>query len=71
MRPSSERITPILMTLILAVLLATPALARDGDEGPFGLGISVGEPTGISAKYFFDEDIVRHTTRAVWPTDEP
>jgi hypothetical protein len=46
----------ILFAIVAGVVLASPALARDGDEGPFGLGISAGEPTGISAKYFFSED---------------
>lgn len=35
------------LTLILAAVLSTAAVARDGH---FGLGVIVGEPTGLSAK---------------------
>jgi len=57
MRRSGIRIERVVITSMLAMLLAAPALAWDGEEGPFGLGISAGEPTGVSAKYFFSENV--------------
>ena len=39
--------------LILAAALLSPALAR-ADGGPFGLGIILGDPSGLSAKLFLD-----------------
>ena len=40
------------MSLVLVILLPTIALASGG---PFGLGIIVGEPTGVSLKYQMNE----------------
>ena len=36
--------------ILMAALLSAPAAA----QGPFGLGVVVGEPSGVSAKYFLD-----------------
>lgn len=41
----------IALTLALSILSAGSALAQPVGAGPFGLGIIVGEPTGIDAKY--------------------
>jgi hypothetical protein len=43
--------------LVVAVLLLLPAAAHaQGPNGrPFGLGLALGEPTGISGKYWFNE----------------
>jgi len=38
---------------IFAMLLAGPAFAANG---PLGLGVILGEPTGFSGKYFLDAD---------------
>lgn len=38
----------------LAVLAAWPGLAR-GESGAFGLGLIIGSPTGLSAKYYLNE----------------
>lgn len=40
------------VVLVLSLFLSTPAWAFDLDSRPEGLGIMVGEPTGISAKYW-------------------
>src|SRR5262245_25005036 len=37
---------------LAAVLLAAPATARAGG-GPFGLGLIIGSPTGLSGKVYF------------------
>lgn len=57
MRRSIFDIGRILVVFAVITLLTVPAQARDGNEGPFGLGISVGEPTGVTAKYFFGENV--------------
>ena len=57
MRRDSLNFGRILILVLAIALLANPASALDGDEGPFGLGISAGEPTGITAKYFFGENV--------------
>jgi hypothetical protein len=56
-----------LFLLGLCFLLAFPTLSAAGKKalpynkqpyaqrGPFGLGVYCGEPTGITARYFFDE----------------
>jgi len=54
-----------LVTIVIA-LLATPALAEDeigtddsvrsADKGTFGIGIILGEPTGISARLYLSDD---------------
>lgn len=54
-----------LVTIVLA-LLATPAWAEDeigaeeglrsADKGTFGIGIILGEPTGISARLYLNDD---------------
>ncbi|MCA9538461.1 MAG: hypothetical protein KC620_06205 [Myxococcales bacterium] len=41
----------LLLTLFLA---AVPSMAQ-ARKGPFGLGVMLGEPSGLSAKYFFDK----------------
>lgn len=38
-----------------ASFCAVPASAGPGGKGPFGLGIIVGEPTGVSAKLFMSQ----------------
>lgn len=40
-------------TALLVALAGTPTSAR-ADGGPFGLGIILGEPSGLSAKLFLD-----------------
>ncbi len=40
------------LLLATALALATPAVAR-ADGGPFGLGISLGQPTGLTLGYRF------------------
>ncbi|TVQ39414.1 MAG: hypothetical protein EA384_06560 [Spirochaetaceae bacterium] len=41
------------LIVLLAMVIATPAVVAD--RGPFGLGIILGEPTGISAKLWLGE----------------
>ena len=57
-----RRTTTSILSVIAAVVLVLPGLARAAEEGPFGLGISAGEPTGISAKYFFSENAAMDAT---------
>ena len=50
---------PLALAALLA--LAAPALAdgddaRGADKGTFGLGIILGEPTGVSAKLYLSDD---------------
>ena len=49
-----------LMIIVVALGVAVPAVAHAQPEGvekgPFGVGIIVGEPTGISAKLYLDND---------------
>lgn len=40
--------------LALALVIAVPASAR-AEGGPFGLGLIVGSPTGLSLKYYLGE----------------
>ena len=42
------------IVLLLALVLFTPAVFADG--GPFGLGIILGEPTGISLKLWLGDN---------------
>jgi hypothetical protein len=43
--------------LAVAVLAAVPASAPAQEEkGVFGLGLIIGEPTGVSAKYYLSDD---------------
>jgi hypothetical protein len=41
--------------MLSAAATASPAMAGPGGGGPFGLGIIVGEPTGITGKLFTSE----------------
>ena len=43
----------IVITVLLAMVSLSPAVFADG--GPFGLGIILGEPTGISAKLWLGD----------------
>lgn len=42
-----------LLTIVLSGMLVSPASAAGG---PFGLGVIVGEPTGITAKMYLDSE---------------
>ncbi len=42
----------IVVTILVGMVVAAPAAKADHDTGPFGLGIIIGEPTGVSAKLF-------------------
>lgn len=52
------RLTTIALALGLGLLAPAVAHAQpEGvEKGPFGLGIIVGEPTGVSAKLYLDND---------------
>jgi len=41
--------------LAATFLLSGSAMAGPGGGGPFGLGLIIGEPTGLSAKYWMDK----------------
>ncbi len=43
-----------LLAFLLPLLLATHSQAQGGAGHPFGFGIVVGDPTGITGKYWFD-----------------
>jgi hypothetical protein len=40
--------------MALVLLSSTPALAQQKGGGDFGLGLQVGAPTGLNAKYYMD-----------------
>lgn len=40
---------------IMVCILIMPSLALSAQSGPLGLGIIIGDPTGISAKYWLDK----------------
>jgi hypothetical protein len=41
----------------VAILLLSPAANAQGPQGrPFGLGLCLGEPAGVTAKYWFDRN---------------
>lgn len=42
----------VVVAALAVACLASPSQARPGKGGPFGLGIIIGEPTGISGKLF-------------------
>jgi hypothetical protein len=42
----------IMLALVLCALSAGGATAQPAGAGPFGIGIIIGEPTGIDAKYY-------------------
>jgi hypothetical protein len=42
----------IIVGVILGIICAAHAAHADTNAGPFGIGIMIGEPTGISAKYY-------------------
>lgn len=44
-----------LTVAVLSIALAAPASAQS-EKGVFGLGIILGEPTGLSAKYYLADD---------------
>jgi hypothetical protein len=48
----------VIASLVMAASLAAPLKAHAANSsapgGPFGLGIILGEPTGITGKYFMD-----------------
>jgi len=60
----------ILFMIAAATVLALPALAQDGDRGPLGIGITAGEPTGVSLKYFFSENAAIDATAGASFIDE-
>src|SRR5687767_9601433 len=43
---------------LLVILAASPAFAEDEgrDKGAFGVGLIIGEPTGVSAKLYLKDD---------------
>lgn len=41
--------------LIMVCILIIPALSHAAQGGPLGVGIILGDPTGISAKYWLDK----------------
>ena len=41
--------------ILIVCIMICPSLVHAGQEGPFGLGIILGDPTGISAKYWLDK----------------
>jgi hypothetical protein len=41
---------------IWVVLLAAGVRAAQAANGPFGLGVIIGEPTGLSANYYLDKE---------------
>lgn len=43
-------------TLLLMTLLAGSARAQAVEKGSFGVGLVIGEPTGVSAKLYLDDD---------------
>ena len=46
----------LLVALVAFALLAVAAPGRArADGGPFGIGLIIGSPTGISAKYYLGE----------------
>jgi hypothetical protein len=42
--------------LLVVLLVAMPSSAAAEEKGVFGAGIIVGEPTGVSAKYYLGDD---------------
>lgn len=44
------------IVIALAAALAFAATAEGARQGPFGLGIIVGEPTGLNGKLFLDDN---------------
>ena len=44
----------VLIIILLSLMTATAGAAVGQADQPFGLGVIVGEPTGISGKYWFD-----------------
>lgn len=49
---------PLVLTVaaLLVLVLAPPdAQAHPRKNGPFGIGVILGEPTGLTGKYFFDD----------------
>lgn len=48
----------ILPLIAAAALVATSPVARaESEKGVFGIGLIVGEPTGVSAKYYVGDDM--------------
>ena len=45
----------LLAALLATAIFASPAMAQE-EKGLFGLGLIIGEPTGISAKYYLSDD---------------
>ena len=45
----------LVLAAALSCALAAPAAAQE-EKGVFGLGLIIGEPTGISAKYYLGDD---------------
>lgn len=46
------RIATILSTLVIAAAIGAPSSAQARSGGPFGLGAEIGDPSGLSFKYF-------------------
>ncbi|HWM87072.1 MAG TPA: hypothetical protein VNO33_14560 [Kofleriaceae bacterium] len=42
--------------LAVALLAVSPAAAQSAEKGVFGAGLIVGEPTGVSGKYYLSDD---------------
>lgn len=42
----------LLSSLVLVVCVASPSTAEARKGGPFGLGVELGDPSGLSFKYF-------------------
>lgn len=51
------RLLPLLASLPVALLLASAAPASaQSEKGVLGVGLIIGEPTGVSAKYYLGDD---------------
>ncbi|NNE43848.1 MAG: hypothetical protein HKN12_06550 [Gemmatimonadetes bacterium] len=50
----AKRGRAVMLAAALAVAASAPAAQADGDHGPVGLGVILGEPTGVSLKIWLD-----------------
>jgi len=54
--PVMSRFQGLCFVLCLAASLTIPRLANAEEKGIFGAGLIVGEPTGVSVKYYLGDD---------------